>query len=118
MYRNSALISEQSPPFIMIPLHTLSVGFQNVQGLHGGTGCKANEITRDLCNDIEILAEIWGCNCDNVSFGAQYISYLVEPQKHEGVKKGRKCGGFEILLKKHMSFGKDVLIRKTSNNFV
>ena len=42
----------------------------------------------------------------------------MEPEKHEGVKKGRKSGGFVILLKKHMSFGKDILIRKTSNNFV
>ena len=101
----------------MIPLHTLSVGFQNIQGLHSGTGCKINEITEDLCNDIEILVEIWGCNC-GVSFGNQYAKHLVAPQKHDGVKKGRKSGGFVILLKNHLSLGKDVLIRKTSNNFV
>ena len=80
----------------MTLLKTLSVGFQNIQGLHGGTGCKVPEISEELVNEIEILVDVWGCKCENVSFGAQYTNKLVEPQKHEGVKRGRKSGDFRF----------------------
>ena len=91
-----------------------SVGFQNIEGMHGGMGCKINEIKAGLSNDIEILAETWGCNCD-ISF-ENYIPHYVSPQKHQGVKKGRKSGGFYILIKKYLS--KNFKILKKSNNFV
>ena len=80
--------------------HEFSIGFQNVQGMHDGGGCKINEIKNNLSNDIEILSETWGCNCD-LSFES-YTAHVVASQKHQGVKKGRKSGGFVILLKNHV----------------
>ena len=69
----------------MIWDHNFSVGFQNIQGMHGGMGCKVNEIKAGLTNDIEILAETWGCNCD-ISF-ENYIPHHVSPQKHHGEER-------------------------------
>ena len=91
-----------------------SIGFQNVQGMHNGIGCKINEINSRLSNDIEILAETWGCKC-NISFD-NYIPHYVSPQKHLGVRKGRSSGGFTILIKPYLD--KSVNILKMSNNFV
>ena len=98
----------------MILKHKFSIGFQNIEGLHDGVGCKINEIKPQLSNDIEILAETWGCNCE-VSFD-DYIPHYVSPQKHHGVKKGRRSGGFLLLLKKYLS--KNFKILKSSNNFI
>ena len=78
----------------------LSVGFQNIEGMHNGAGCKLEDIKADLTNDIEILVETWGCNCD-VSFD-NYTPHYVSPQKHKGITKGRKSGGFIVLLKNHL----------------
>ena len=94
--------------------HKFSIGFQNIQGMHNSSGCKINEIKEKLSDDIEILAETWGCDC-NVSF-ENYTPHFVSPQKHLGVKKGRKSGGFMVLIKNYLS--KDIKIHKTSNNFV
>ena len=82
--------------------------------MHSASGCKINEVKKELCNDIEILAETWGCACELIF--ENYTVQHVAPQKHSGVKKGRKSGGFIILVKKHIS--KDVKILKKSNNFV
>ena len=98
----------------MILTHKFSVGFHNLQGLHSCSGCKINEIKGEICNDIEILAETWGCNC--VIVLDNYTIHKISPQKHQGVKKGRKSGGFIILIKNALL--KDVKIVKTSNNFV
>ena len=98
----------------MLGDHRFTIGFQNIEGLHNGMGCKINEIKAELCNDIEILVEVWGCNCD-ISFD-DYIPHHIPPQKHQGVKKGRKSGGFYILVKKYLS--KNFKILKQSNNFV
>lgn len=91
-----------------------SVGFQNIQGLHHGNTCKMTDILHDLTNDIEILAETWGCKCEHDIEG--YFAEYVNPQKHMGVKKGRNSGGFIVLFKNYL--GKDVKIIKKSNNFV
>ena len=99
---------------IMIGDHNFSVGFQNIEGLHGGTGCKVNEILQGLSNDVEILVETWGCNCDIVF--EKYIPHHISPQKHPGVTKGRKSDGFVILFKKYLL--KNYKILKMSNNFV
>ena len=83
----------------------LPVGYQSIDGLHDSTGCKAARLENESKCDIEIWSEIWRCECK-----FEYNDYLVEtiePQKHSGVTKGRKSGGF-IVYK----------IVKKSNNFV
>ena len=80
----------------------------------GVGGCKLEDIESELTNDIEILVETWGCNCE-LSFD-NYIPHYVSPQKHQGVTRGRKSGGFIVLIKKYLR--KDYKILKSSNNFV
>ena len=92
----------------------LSVGYQNIHGLHDNLGCKASKIETSLKNDIEIFSEIWGCDC-NLVFD-DYLIEIIEPQKHEGVKKGRKSGGFLILIQKKME--NKFKTAKKSNIFV
>ena len=91
-----------------------SVGFQNIQGLHNAVGCKVNDLKESLSNDIEILAETWGCNCNVTYEGYTYVA--VKPQKHEGITRGRKSGGLIVLLKNYLS--KKFRILKSSNNFI
>ena len=91
-----------------------SVGFQNIHGLHGPLGCKASDLERELKNDIEIWCEVWGCECE-LEF-EDYTFEIIEPQKHLGVTKGRKSGGFIIFTKHHME--KMFKIVKKSNNFI
>ena len=91
-----------------------SVGFRNMQGMHNGKVRKINEIMDELSNDIEILAETWGCKCE-LDF-EHYFPEYVSPQKHMGVKKGRDSGGFIVLFKNYLA--KNVKIIKKSNNFV
>ena len=93
---------------------TFSVGFQNIHGMHYGNECKFPEINCALSNDIEILAETWGCKCD-LEFTCYFLEQ-VDPQKHTGVKKGCESGGFIVLFKNHL--GSNVKIIKKSNNFV
>ena len=97
----------------MVLSHKFSVGFHNIQGARSSTGCKMNGINDDIFNNIEILTETWGCNCELVF--RNYTVHKVSPQKHYGVKKGRKSGGFIILLRNYLS--KNVKIVKTTNNF-
>ena len=94
--------------------YPFSIGFQNIHGLHGARGCKAIDLEKDLTNDIEIWCEIWGCDCE-LSFD-EYNLETIRPQKHLGVTKGRKSGGFIILTKKGID--KMFTIVKKSNNFV
>ena len=96
-------------------IENFSVGFQNVHGLHDHLGCKSNRLENELKHDIEIWCETWGCNCD-LNFN-DYEKYSVEPQKHTGVRKGRKSGGFVILIKKNID-KKMIKFVKTTNNFV
>ena len=58
---------------------------------------------------------MWGCSCA-LKFN-DYESYTIEPQKHAGVNKGRKSGGFIILIKKDID-KKMIKFAKKSNNFV
>ena len=91
-----------------------SVGFRNMQGMHNSNVCKMNEIVQELSNDIEILAETWGCKC-GLTF-ENYFHEYVALQKRMGIKKGRDSGGFIILFKNYLA--KNVKIIKKSNNFV
>ena len=94
--------------------NTFSIGFHNIEGMHIKNECKLNDIKGELSNDIEILAETWGCKCD-LNFD-NYIYDKVVPQKRIGIKKGRASGGFIVLVKNDIS--KKVNIIKKSNNFV
>ena len=40
-----------------------SKGFK-IEGLHNASGCKLNDLKEVLSNDIEILCEVWGCDCE------------------------------------------------------
>ena len=66
----------------------ISVGYQNIHGLHDSIGCKASRLENELKNDIEIWSEVWGCECE-LKF-ANYDFEIIKPQKHAGIKKGRK----------------------------
>ena len=96
-------------------IENFSVGFQNVHGLHDHLGCKAERLENELKCDIEIWCETWGCNCA-LDFN-DYETFTVEPQKHAGIRKGRKSGGFIILTKKNID-KKMINFAKISNNFV
>ena len=98
----------------MNSIENFSVGYQNIHGLHDNLGCKAKRLEKDLKHDIEIWSEVWGCDC-TLNF-EDYTSKIIEPQKHIGIKKGRKSGGFIILIKKYLT--KMVNFIKLSNNFV
>ena len=98
----------------MVPAHKFSIGFHNIQGMHYRSGCKINDIKEELVNDIEILAETWGCKCD-INYD-NYILKQVAPQKHSGIKKGRASGGFSVLIRNYLA--KSTIIKKSSNNFV
>ena len=75
----------------------LSVGYQNIHGLHDNLGCKASKLETSLKNDIEICSEIWGCEC-NLAFD-DYLIEIIEPQKHEGGKDVTNfCKGHTPLL--------------------
>ena len=102
------------PNVMNINIQGFSVGYQNIHGLHDNTGCKARSLENELKNDIEIWSEVWGCECE-LEFD-DYLFESIEPQKHFGVTKGRKSGGFIILAKKHLE--KNFKIAKKSNNFV
>ena len=82
--------------FMMFPLSKFTVSYQNIGGMHAGRRCEANEISETLSCDIVVLSEVWGCNCQ-INF-ENYSSYRILAQKHEGRKKGRKSGGFFILI--------------------
>ena len=83
--------------------------------MHDNLGCKAKRLENELKHDIEIWSEVWGCDC-TLKF-ENYAFEIVEPQKHIGVKKGRKSGGFIILMKKYLN-NKLVKFVKKSNNFI
>ena len=99
----------------MYSINSFSVGYQNIHGLHDQMGCKAKRLEDELRHDVEIWSEVWGCNC-TLNF-EQYDFEIVEPQKHAWVKKGRKSGGFNILIKKDID-RKQIVFRKKSNYFV
>ena len=77
------------------------IGYQNIQGLHNKEGCKLKECDANLFNDIEILGETWGCKCEKI-FSEYEVLARSEPQKHQGVTKGRKSGGLLVLGKKYL----------------
>ena len=71
-----------------IHFQDFSIGYQNIHGLHDSLGsCKAKHLEIDLSNDIEILTEIWGCECE-LKFD-DYTIEIIKPQKHIGITKGR-----------------------------
>ena len=98
----------------MVDTNTFSVGFHNIQGMHDNNTCKINEITEELSNDIEILAETWGCKCE-LNF-ENYTFDHVTSQKRAGIKKGRASGGFIVLFKNYLS-KKVNIIKKYSQDF-
>ena len=42
----------------------LTIGFQNIEGLHSDCECFLPEITENVKNDIHFLAETWTCGHD------------------------------------------------------
>ena len=86
----------------------LSIGYQNIEGLHNSLmGCKLQDQI-DLINDIEILSETWSeCKkCKDVTVENYDLIKTVEPIKKVKTKKGRKSGGIQVycksLLKPHL----------------
>ena len=97
----------------------LSIGYQNVDGLHSGLlGCKLdNEI--ELSCDIEILSETWS-NCENCSKanipGYVLVNKPIEPEKKG--KKGRKSGGIKIYCKTFLKDKNLIKVFKSTDKYV
>ena len=96
-------------------VHSLTLGYHNVSGLHNKHGCKVYDLIPELLNDIEIWSEIWACNCD-ISVEGYDILTQIDPQKRGNAKRGRKSGVIRILTKTFLS--KHVRILSKSNNFI
>ena len=92
-----------------------TIGYKNIQGLHGKNGCKIEEYYTELYSDIEILSETWGCNCEKVFEGYEILAQVV-PQKRVETKKGRKSGGLLIIGKKYLK--KFVHTIKINNSYI
>ena len=90
----------------------LTIGYLNFQGLHNKNGCKLPHLASELNNDIEILSEIWACECNAMVEGYDILTQ-VDPQKRAGARKGRKSGGIRILIKSNLY--KQVKVLKKSN---
>ena len=79
----------------------LTIGYQNVEGLHSGLfGCKlATEI--NFSCDIEIISETWSSceNCKTVNIAGYEFLKGADPEKKG--KKGRSSGGIQVYCKAH-----------------
>ena len=94
----------------------LSIGYQNIEGLHHATlGCKLDNCIT-LENDIEVLAESWTeCeNCDNIrELDDHFLLECIKPIKTG--TKGRKSGGIKIFLKKKLK--NSIKVIKSTDNY-
>jgi exonuclease III len=97
------------------PIRNFKIGYKNIQGLHNKNGCKIGECSKEFFNEIEIISETWGCNCDKKFDGYELIAES-EPQKNPGVKKGRKSGGIIVLCKQGLQ--NIIKVLKISKNFI
>ena len=80
----------------------LSIGYQNIEGLHSKTfGCKLPYLKTKLIHDIEILSEAWG-TCDHTKDIPGYKMMQIKPQKKSNIKKGRSSGGLIIYYKNQL----------------
>ena len=59
-------------------------------------------------HDIEIFSEVWG-GCDHDKQVNGYNLIEINAQKHAGIKKGRKSGGFLTYIKKQFFTNMKVL---------
>ena len=94
----------------------LSIGYQNVEGLHSDLfGCKLESEINLNC-DIEILSETWtSCkNCPNVKTPGYEIVDFINPEKIG--KKGRSSGGLSILCK--TIFKSKVKVIRSSDKYI
>ena len=88
----------------------LSIGFQNVEGLHCDGECFLPDISENIKNDIHFLAETWNCNHDKEIPG--YQNMFVNGYKTPGILNGRSSGGLLLYVKEHLF--KHVKILKNS----
>ena len=96
----------------------LSIGYQNIEGLHNSLmGCKLQDQI-ELINDIEILSETWSeCNkCKNVTVENYEILKTIDPIKKGNIKKGRKSGGIQVYCKSAIKPHLKVI--KTCNSYI
>ena len=79
----------------------LSVGYQNIDGLHcGNFACKL-PLEKKFIHDFEILSETWDtCKHGKDIHGYKFIE--VKAQKKSKVVKGRSSGGIIIYIKTHI----------------
>ena len=100
---------KKSSEAIKNPLN-FSISFQNVEGLHNDGECFLSDITIDLNNDINFLAETWTCEHDKEIKGYNHV--FEKGYKTPGVTNGRSSGGFLIYIKENLY--KNVKILKSS----
>ena len=77
---------------VMVSIN-LSIGYQNVEGIHNSLfGCKLDTEINFSC-DIEVISESWGAceNCKNVKVeGYEHVTSINREKKG---KRGRSSGG-------------------------
>ena len=76
---------------------TFKIGYKNMQGLHNRNGCKIVDCAKELSNDIEVLSETWGCNCEKI-FEGYDIAAQSNPTKNPGIKKGSQIGWYNRFV--------------------
>ena len=77
----------------------LSIGYQNVEGIHNSLfGCKLGTEINFSC-DIEIISETWGAceNCKSTKITGYELVKNTDPEKKG--KKGRSSGGIQVYCK-------------------
>ena len=94
----------------------LSIGYQNIEGLHHPTlGCKLTHCL-ELFNDIEILSETWTecTNCKNIETIENYeLIKTIEPLKIDN--KGRKSGGIKNFSKSNLK--PHIKVKKSTDHY-
>ena len=94
----------------------LSIGYQNVEGLHSGLfGCKLDSEITFSC-DIEIIAETWSAceNCKAVKIPGYEFIDATNPEKKG--KKGRSSGGIQVYCK--TQFKKFIKVCKKADKYI
>ena len=79
----------------------ITIGFQNVEGLHTEGDCYLSDITQNLKNDIHFFAETWNCLHEKDIPG--YKCFFRNGFKSSGIKSGRASAGLLLYLKENIS---------------
>ena len=80
--------------------HNFSISYQNIEGLHGSLGCKAENIKKKAKADITFFSETWSCDHDKDIPG--YTHYFNDGYKLPHCNKGRSSGGLLLYFRNYL----------------